>query len=328
VTAENLLLWGFQGTIDYRCSIDAGIFHRLFLPVPQEDEERFITRTELEETVRSLERFGVEVLRTPGGSPLVSALAAASWHESRDDPTIVPRFVGAIPQDLPALVPEHRRPVLGHATASAAIAGTLALEHEPTSAKLMLSVPDGRWLDEALACVAMNGIKQSLIELQPRRALLGFGGLNKSTPSIAGELVRQVRSLVDDCIIFVSGNSFRKTPASVPDYWSDLYQVLGSADVISVSREEWGQLSDRWGSHWAQDLFAGHRTRFVYMHWPEGSSVLAAPGSKAVLADPAHLCQVASARATEYAARALTGLGARFDGVLSALVRQSWRRLD
>jgi hypothetical protein len=125
-------------------------------------------------------------------------------------------------------------------------------------------------------------------------------------------------------VVFVSGNSFKREPPG-QTFWPDLYQVLGQADVLSLSREEWGQLSDRWGTEWANRLFESHRTAMVAMHSPSGAELVGAPRLAARLDEPEALLRLARARASEYAARALTGLGARFDGVLSVLIASRWR---
>ncbi len=324
MSVENLILWGFQGTIDYRAQLGAGDFQKLGIEAPGEDTETFVSKSQLAELIESVEGLSIEVARTAGGSPLMSALAAASWFEATDAPGSVSRFVGAVPEDLTELVPEHRRPVLEFATPSSSIAGTLSLEHAPTSAKHMFAVPDGRCLDEPLACSALAGIRRAIDELNPERVLLGFGGLNKAFPAVASELVLTFRKSVPKALVVVSGNSFKRVPRGNYTFWPDLYQAFAEADIVSLSREEHGQLAGRWGDDWTDRLFDSHRPAMVAVHSPFEVEILASRNLAALLPDAEVLVKTAQARASEYAARALTGLGARFDGVLSALVANSW----
>ncbi len=323
---RTLILWGFQGTVDYRAQLGEAEFRKLGFEAPSEDAEVFVSKDDLLKLVDVVEGMGVQVSRAPGGSPLMSALSVASWCETTQSVDTVVRFVGALPAALAALVPEQRRQVLSFAEIGKEICGTLSLEYAPASAKLMLAVPDGRWLDEKLACSALVGMRKAIEEVRPDRVLLGFGGLNKSRPAVADELVDAFRASVGRSLVFVSGNSFKKAPAGAEaSFWPDLYRVFGDADAVSLSREEYSQLSQRWGEDWTRGLFEHYRTSMIAVHSPENVTLVAGGRLSEHLGRPEDLLAQARGRASEYAARALTGLGARFDGVLSALIARAWR---
>ncbi|HEY7268501.1 MAG TPA: hypothetical protein VH951_01620 [Dehalococcoidia bacterium] len=325
-SGEALIAWAAQGTVDYRVSLDKEEFAALGLEPPSEDLELFVPKADVQQMIAAVTALGHDVVATPGGSPLVSTLAAVSWLESHPESGASARFFGAVPDALPPMLPEQRRHLLDYATTSPDICGTLALEYATASAKLMMSVPEGRWLDEELAALSLSSLRSAIQSARPARLLFGLGGLNKSNPSVAGELIRTVRSLAPDVLVFVSGSSFKRTPSGAPpDFWPDLYRVLSEADIVSLSREEWGQLSARWGTAWAQRLLESFRTEMIVIHSRESVDYVASRRLSGVLGRPESLLSTARERASEYAARALTGLGARFDGVLSTLIAAEWR---
>jgi hypothetical protein len=321
---RTLMLWGFQGTVDYIVSLDADGFARIGLKPPAGDAELFVSHREISQLRDALEEMGFKAACSPGGSPLVSALAAASWAAGHKDSGTTSCFVGRAPLGLMDLIPDDIVPVLRYAELAEQVYPTLALEYRAASAKLMFSTSEGRWLDESLACAALAGIQRAVEEHPGYSVALGFGGLNKSRPAVAGELIRTLRKSVPRLLLFVSGNSFARAPDRALSFWPDLYRVLADADVVSLSREELAQLSAQWGENWARDIAALRGVRAVVVHWPGGAEVVASSLTVEGQAELEVLNLRAGKTATAYAELALTGLGARFDGVLSALIAEAW----
>jgi hypothetical protein len=321
------LFWGCQGTVDYRVPLDEIGFAALGFEAPAEDLELFVTGSEFRELLEQARAVAAApVAEAPGGSPLVSALASRRWLSRREEVSANAWFVGAFPATLTPLLDDQGREAVRFAFANPAICGTLALEYQPASAKLMLAVPDGRWLGEELAQVSLQAFRDCLVETRPGRVGFGVGGLNKADPEVVVDLVAQARAAAPDCLVFATTSSFAKElvagrPAS---YWQGLRAVLAAADVISMSAEEEGQLAQVWDAGWVEELLA-RGPKLAVVHSAHGISVRPSSRLAPFLTDPAAAVEAAHAEATRYAARALTGLGARFDGVLSAAVLTAWR---
>ncbi len=314
-----LLLWGFQGTIDYRAELSAGQFEALGMTPPAEDQERFVTRQELAAVLDDLTRLGIETSKTPGGSPLMSALAADAWLREQDV-AAQSRFIGARPQGLSSLIDPASGPVLELAELDPRIGGTLSLEYRPASAKIMLSVPDGRWLDDGLANRGITLLRYAVCELKAGPLVMGIGGLNKATPQAVMRIIREVRQMAPAALVMATGSSFRADVASErpAGFWPALHEVFANVDVISLSRAEKVQLTQAWGSDWLDSLLSSGRLKLAVTHSSKWVEHEAGESAKRLLDDPAGIVERAAQEASRYAARALTGLGARFDGVLSA----------
>jgi hypothetical protein len=256
----------------------------------------------------------------------MSALMAQGWLTARDT-DVCSYFVGARPEGLESLIGPRQRETVRFAAIDPRIGGTLALEHRPASAKLMLAVPEGRFLDEALAERARKSTWDVVGELRPSVALLGVGGLNKAKPALACSLVRLMRRRVRNCVIFAAGSSFAReaTASRPPAFWSDLNQLFAAADVVSVSRSERQQLAAVWGDDWPNDLVTKGSTRLVVMHSAHDVVLCRAPLLADCLDGLDGIVDAAQQEASRHAAASLTGSGARFDGVLSAGILANWR---
>jgi hypothetical protein len=322
---HSLLFWGFEGTIDHRISLDDAGFHELDLEPPQEDQERFVTRAELSALLERLRQTGHAPSSAPGGSPLISAVTASNWLRGQGSPAAV-RFVGARPRGLSGYVKRGSRGLLSLAPVNPAIGGTLALEYRPASSKLMLSVPDGRWLDEALADRSVAAICDAVFALKPGVVGVGIGGLNKADLSAVQRLIEDVRRLPVPALIFASGSSFRRdvTGERPPDFWDRLRDVFGAVDVVSLSSTEQRQLDSHWGDGWLDHMLEETALKLAVRHSSGDANARLSSRAQAAIDDPTAVLAVARAEATRFAAQALTGLGARFDGVVSAGLLMRW----
>ena len=323
---QALLFWGFQGTIDHRVSLDEDQFHALGLEPPAEDQERFVSRSELNSMLERLQGLGLTPASTPGGSPLISALTAAAWFSDQHAHAAA-RFVGARPMGLSGYVDSDARNILSLAQANPAIGGTLALEYRASNSKLMLAVAEGRWLDEALAERSIEAIGNGVFALQPALVGVGIGGLNKATPSAVLHVIEEMRRLPVPAVIFATGSSFRQDVAAdrPADFWDRLLEVFAGVDVISLSSAEQRQLDTIWGDSWIDRLLDAGTLKLAVRHSSKDAVFSQSETGRYVLEDAESILEVARAEATRNAARALTGLGARFDGVLSAATLLAWR---
>jgi hypothetical protein len=323
---ESVLFWGFQGTLDHRAGLSEDQFHTLQIAPPVEDQERFVSKQEMIATLDQLQRLGVSISTAPGGSPLVSTLTADAWYRGRGA-NAVSRFVGARPGGLSGYVDSDSRDALSLAETNPVIGGTLALEYRPTNSKLMLSVPDGRWLDDGLADRSLDAIAGGLLSLRPKRIGVGIGGLNKASLPAVLRIIREVRQLPVPAVIFATGSSFRgdvgtERPAG---FWDRLNEVLGSVDVVSLSSAEHRQLDSIWGDGWAERLQANGLLKLLVRHSSQDAVLSQTKTAHLCLEDADSILKTARAEATRYARQALTGLGARFDGILSAAVLLNWK---
>jgi hypothetical protein len=202
----------------------------------------------------------------------------------------------------------------------------LALEFRPTNSKLMLSVPDGRWLDETLAVRSLDAITSAVLSLRPKRIGVGIGGLNKASLAAVLGLIREIRQLQVPAVLFATGSSFRlDVGAERPSgFWDQLLEVLGAVDVVSLSSAEHRQLDSIWGSGWYEALLRDRALKFLVRHSSKDAVLQQAADAADYLEDAEAILEVARKEATGYAQKALTGLGARFDGVLSAAMLLSW----
>jgi hypothetical protein len=322
---QAVLFWGFQGTLDHRASLTAGQFRLLDIEPPEEDVERFVSKAELNATLEHLERLGVPHSTAPGGSPLISALTADAWFRA-NAPHAASRFVGVRPDGLSGYVDAEARDTLSLAEANPVIGGTLALEYRPTNSKLMLSVPDGRWLDEALAQRSLDAIAGGVLSLRPKRIGVGIGGLNKASLPAVQRMIEEIRQLPLPVVIFATGSSFRMDIGTQrpPDFWDRLLAVLSAVDVVSLSSAEHRQLNSIWGEAWVERALRSGSLKFLISHSSKDALVLRGGGADVHLSDVVPILEAARAEATHYAEQALTGLGARFDGVLTAALLLSW----
>ena len=322
---QSLLFWGFEGTIDHRISLDDAGFRELDLEPPQEDQERFVTRAELNALLERLRQTGHAPSSAPGGSPLISAVTASNWLRGQGAPATV-RFVGARPQGLSGYVKGGSRGLLSLAPVNPAIGGTLALEYRPSSSKLMLSVPDGRWLDEDLASRSVAAICDAVFVLKPGIVGVGIGGLNKADLGAVLHIIENVRRLPVPVLIFASGSSFRRdvTGARPPNFWDRLRDVFAAVDVVSLSATEQRQLNAHWGESWLERMLEGTALKLAVRHSSGDAACRLSSRAHAVIDDPNDVLPLARAEATRFAVRALTGLGARFDGVVSAALLLRW----
>jgi hypothetical protein len=324
-----VLFWGFQGTLDYRASLTEDQFHALQLEAPQEDQERFVSKRELEAALEQMRRLSIAYATAPGGSPLISALTATAWYRATGA-AAASRFVGAWPASFSSYVDEDARGTLSLAESNPVIGGTLALEYWTTNSKLMLSVPDGRWLDDGLATRSLDSIFSSVLSLRPKRIGVGIGGLNKASLPAVQRLVGEIRQLPIPAVVFATGSSFRTDIGAErpPDFWDRLLDVLCSVDVISLSSAEDRQLEAIYGERWVEMALRAGRLKFMIRHSSQAAVVLRGEGAEGCLESAEAILETARAEATRYARQALTGLGARFDGVLSAAMLLNWTEDD
>jgi hypothetical protein len=322
---QSLLFWGFEGTIDHRISLDEAGFRELGMGPPQEDRERFITRAELSGLLERLRQAGHGPSSVPGGSPLISAVTASNWLREQDAPAAV-RFVGTRPPGLSGYVQSGSSELLSLALVNPAIGGTLALEYRPASSKLMLSVPDGRWLDEALADRSVAAICEAVLALKPGTVGLGIGGLNKADLGAVLRIIENVRRLPVPTVIFASGSSFRRdvTGTRPPGFWDRLREVFAAADIVSLSATEQRQLDAHWGEDWLDRMLEETTLKLAVRHSSGDATFRLASRAQGAVDNPQEVLVVARAEATRFAAQALTGLGARFDGVVSAALLLRW----
>lgn len=321
---ESLLFWGFQGTVDYRVQLQPVDFEPLGVAFPAEDREEFVTRERLDELLARLRADAREIRWNTGGSPLISALTAAHWAVETHVP-VRSYFLGNVPARLMDDLPDAALPVVRYARHADEVAGTLSLEHLAASKKVMLAVPDGRWLDESLASVGLVGLQKALTASPGARFALGIGGLNKATLPVVARLMAEVRALPGLAFLYVAGGSFRPAPAAAPEFWASLRDVLALADVVSVNREEYYQLAAAYGDDWTEQLFASGYTQAVIRHSRHEAGAWAAPtASPCVLPAVAAMMGSAAHAAAAHAGRSATGLGARFDAVVSAQMLAAW----
>lgn len=324
---RRLLMWGFQSTVDYRARLAPAEFEALGFEPPLVDAEVFVSRQEFSHLLQRVLARGHQVAVVPGGSPLLSALAAQEWllRNGRGSRAGV-RFVGGMAAALPLLIEPRLREVIEHATSHGEIVGTLALEHREASAKVMLTVPDGRWLDESLGSIAVAGVRAAIESLRPERAAVGIGGLNKAHPAVLKHTVRAIRDLPCPTLVLMSGDSFRPG-VPVPggrDYWEALFEAVGQAHIFSVNDQENRDLEREWGTGWAGRL-STLGMPIVVIHSPHGVSCRAGDEARARFPDLVDAIDEARREASAHAGVALTGLGARFDGVLGAIALERWR---
>jgi hypothetical protein len=127
-------------------------------------------------------------------------------------------------------------------------------------------------------------------------------------------------------VVFATGSSFRKDigtkrPAG---FWDRLLDILCSVDVISLSSAEHRQLDAIYGDGWRDRALHAGTLKFLVAHSSKDATIFRAVGADALLESADAMLEIARAEATRHASRALTGLGARFDGVLSAAMLLSW----
>ena len=323
--SQPVLFWGFQGTLDHRANLTQDQFDELRLETPQEDQERFVSTRELNAALEQMQRLGIAYATAPGGSPLISALTADAWYRSHGAKA-ASRFVGARPAGLGGYVDSASTDILSLSVANPVIGGTLALEYRPHNSKLMLSVPDGRWLDDALATSSLDAIFRGVLSLRPKRIGVGIGGLNKASLPAVQRLVREIRQLPVPALIFATGSSFRKDIGTdrPADFWDSLLDVLCSVDVISVSSAEHRQLDAIYGDGWRDRALRAGRLKFLVRHSSKDALIVEGDGADAFLEPADAMLDMARAEASRHASEALTGLGARFDGVLSAAMLLNW----
>jgi hypothetical protein len=324
-----VLFWGFQGTLDHRASLTADQFHALQLEPPQEDQERFISKRELVEALEQIQRLSIPHATAPGGSPLISALTAGDWYRGAGAEAVA-RFIGARPDGLRSYVDGVSQDTLQLSESNPVIGGTLALEYRPANSKIMLSVPDGRWLDDGLAARALDAIGGGVLSLRPKRIGVGIGGLNKASLHAVQQLIQEIRRLPVPAVIFATGSSFRKdigTERPV-DYWDQLLEIFSSVDVVSVSSAEYRQLEAVYDEDWGLKALDGGTLKFLIRHSSGDALTYRSEIASAYLESIEAIVETARAEASQHAQQALTGLGARLDGVLSAAVLLNWERVS
>lgn len=321
---DRLLVWGFQGTVDHKVRLARDDFLALGFVPPALDLELFVSAAEVSDLLQKLAVRGTTVISTPGGSPLVSALTAARLCE-REALAVTSRFAGNLPKGIAAYLDQVERAAIADAVVNPLIGATLALEYAPASAKLMLAVAEGRRLDATLAVTGLKCLQAMLRKASPSLVCVGIGGLNKADPLTAARLTDDLQTLLPSRLLMVTGSSFRQDlDAGRPRaHWAALRKVFAAAEVISVSETEEAQLAAVWGEGWVDELLLG-RTKLVVSHSPGGQSTRCSPALADHLEDAQALVGRAGAEAAAAAAVSLTGIGARFDGVLSSLVLANW----
>lgn len=318
---QKLMLWGFQGTVDYRFQLQPEEFMRLGYDAPAADLEVFVSPGELAQVMSSLAVGMSRPGGALGGSPLISAVRAQEWISKLGmSASMRSCFVGVLPVEAGRLLPPSVRGVVEFAEFSNEIRGTICLENIAHSTKLMLSVPRGRWLNQELLAVGINGIRRALLHMNGAPAALGIGGINKADPPVLIELIEFVRKITGLSFVFLSGSSFK--PAldgqQGDDYWPVLFKALSLADALSLSEEEFGQLQSRWGEGWPEEMLRSGRLRLIICHAPTGVFVRSAPGCEACLPEVEDMLEAARGYVAAVSAEAVTGRGACFDGVISA----------
>jgi hypothetical protein len=94
--------------------------------------------------------------------------------------------------------------------------------------------------------------------------------------------------------------------------------------VITLSSAEHRQLDAVYGEDWATNALGGCGLKFLVRHSSRDALVSRARGADMYLESVEELIAAAREQATRYASQALTGLGARFDGVLTAAMLRRW----
>ncbi len=312
---SKLLVWGFESTIDYRFRLTATDFQPLGLAAPAQDREEFISQEEFAALLARLQSMDYTPSPAPGGSPFISALAAQEWLLAGGHKDAAAFFIGALPQAARDLLPPHLTPVIAHARLTPGATGTLSLENTQARAKVMLAVPEGRFLDGAAATASCLSLDSLVGETAPDYLLLGAGGLNKADPCSLARVLAHAGAIPCRQGLFLSGNSFQRliSDSGNAERWRQLYEIMISANILSVSQEEHDQIVSVRGDGWVAESQAA-----VVCHSPDSARLC---NDRPGLGQRAHIeaaISVARAQASAYAGQALTGLGARFDGVLSA----------
>jgi hypothetical protein len=192
----------------------------------------------------------------------------------------------------------------------------------------MLAVAEGRWLDDALADRCIDAISSGVLSLRPQRIGVGIGGLNKAALAAIRRLITAVRGLPIPALLYASGSSFRKDIGTErPEgFWDRLIDIFATVDVISLSATEHRQLDAKWGDGWLDQLLRESNLKLAVKHSSGSAEVRVAESAMDWLAEPEKLVEMARQAATRFAGQSLTGLGARFDGALSAAVLANTRK--
>lgn len=67
--SQPVLFWGFQGTLDHRANLTEDLFHALQLEAPREDQERFVSKRELDEALEQMQRLRIAERRGRAAAP-------------------------------------------------------------------------------------------------------------------------------------------------------------------------------------------------------------------------------------------------------------------
>ena len=243
-----IVLWGWEGTVDYRFALAPSEVSALRLGDAGDVEERIGPRAFdrwMHRLTRLLRR---EPRVTPGGSPLISALSVQQLHEWNPRiPLPEPRFWGIFPPVVTANAPVLTRSrLLEFGVPWPSIKGSLCLDDLALSRKHVLSVFQGRMLDRAAFLALKEQLDRAVHELDgQKRMVLALGGLNKADPRRLLRLVRQFRSSkAAGKLLFVGSNSFKPLlrTAQGAKRLAGHFRLLQTADVVSLSGEEVAQL--------------------------------------------------------------------------------------
>ncbi len=247
-----LVAWGWESTIDHRIRVSGDEWDALDIPAGDFDTETRVSPREFERLKERVEgQLGRPAATKPGGSPLLSAIAARElglWNSKLPLPES--RFWGIYPPEVGELLNQRGMAdvALEYGSEQPSIRGSLCIEAPSLSVKRMYAVFQGRQLTASVLGALNASLSRLLADAQGKGIVLGLGGLNKSSPARLRHLVERFRSeSVAPRIVFIATNSF--AGALLSDDRDALMQgyldLLREADVVSLSAEEVGYLG-----HW------------------------------------------------------------------------------
>lgn len=207
-----VVVWGWESTVDYRFSLSASELTSLGLSLGDSDDESEVSQVFFSRVVNSIQhKLGRAAITGPGGSPLLSALAAnqlRSWNPQLPIPE--PIFWGIYPPFVRVLAHEADwSHLLRYAIVEPRVVGSLCLECHDRSARQVLSVFEGRVLNRQVSRKLARTLSRILTDYGDSCIALGIGGVNKSAPQELKAQISHFRSSATRAhIVFITTNSF------------------------------------------------------------------------------------------------------------------------